>query len=77
MKELWEFVSQPQNLAVLVAVAGGIGFVWTKVWPSKPPPKADTCPTATQQAEAGSGGVAVNAADSARVTVQHNKPPGP
>jgi len=77
MKALWKFLSQPQNLAPLIALGGGLGFLWKEVIapsaaPKKPEaavvsPHAET-PALTQQATA-SGGAAVNAAGSATVTV--------
>nr|WP_315428516.1 hypothetical protein [uncultured Albidiferax sp.] len=74
MKKIWAFVSQPQNLAVLVALAGGLGFLWKDILATKPPPKMEMPPSVAQQATANDG-IAINASGSAQVVVGH--PPAP
>lgn len=82
MRKIWQFFSKPQNLAILVALAGGLGFLWTQViapilstpdGPSvvSPEPKVAPAPI-HQNAQAGSGGLAINATGEAKVTTNQN-----
>lgn len=77
MKKFWAFLSQPQNLAVFIALAGALAFLWKEVLAPKPKPPAAPSAAIVQQAttSGGSAGTAVNAAGSARVIVNQSDPP--
>ena len=67
MKRVWAFLSQPQNLAVFIALAGGLGFLWKEVVaPKSHPDVSASVPAVNQQASA-DGGTAINAAGQAQV----------
>jgi hypothetical protein len=67
-RKIWHFVSEPRNLAVLVALGTGVGFLWTgRVGLGIQVEKARE-PKIFEHATA-NGGVAVNAAGQAQVTV--------
>ena len=71
MNKLWAFVSEPKNLAVMMALAGGLGFVfkeWVLPKPPSAPTTAATAPTPTQNAFSESGN-AINASGGAQVQV--------
>lgn len=63
---IWKFVSKPANLAVFIALASGIAYLWDKFEP-KPKPKPAT--TAAGQQATASGGPAVNATGAAQVII--------
>lgn len=73
--KFWIFMRKPANLALLVALGGGVAWLWTQI---KPPPApastnksvtASEAPPAAQNAEADNGSNAVNARDNASVTI--------
>lgn len=69
MKSIWRFVTKPQNLAVIVAIAGALGFIWKEIVAPRIFPKEPliaTMPTG-QSAIADNGGTAINAKDRAVV----------
>lgn len=79
MAKLWIFLRKPANLALLVALGGGVAWLWAQI---KPPPApmnksvtATEAPAVTQTieapqtAEADNGSNAVNARDNASVTI--------
>ena len=80
MNKVWAFVSEPKNLAVIMAVAGGLGFVVKEVVsPKAPSPTAVAAapapvPAPTQNAFSGSGN-AINAAGSSQVQVTNQAAP--
>ena len=78
MRKIWNFLRAPQNLALIIALAGGIGWVWHEYKGQKPvePPKPEiaapvTPPIATgnviQNATSNGSGPAINAAPGATV----------
>lgn len=67
MKNVWLFLRQPRNLAVFVALAGGLGFLWKEIIAPKPF-NPETAPAIVQQATTSSG-TAVNATGQAQVMV--------
>lgn len=40
MKRVWKFISQPQNLAVLIAIGGLLSFLFTHFLTPAPPASA-------------------------------------
>ena len=68
MNKVWTFVSEPKNLAVIMAVAGGLGFVVKELVLPKPPsaPPAAVAPTQNAFSESGN---AINAAGGSQVQV--------
>lgn len=64
---IWKFVSKPTNLAVFIALAGGIAFLWDKFEPKPAPADAGQRATA-------SGGAAVNATGAAQVIIGTSGP---
>ena len=68
VKAIWRFVTKPQNLAVLVAIAGALGFLWKEILAPELFPKEQPVATAGGQiAVALNGSTAVNAKDQAVV----------
>lgn len=67
MKRVWAFLSQPQNLAILVALAGGLGFLWKEVVAPKLHPNVEASTSAVNQQAIANGGTAINAAGQAQV----------
>lgn len=68
MKKFWDFISAPQNLAVLVALGGGLGFLWKEVITHKEPPPTVEAPAAPQTAIA-TNGTAVIANGASQVNI--------
>jgi hypothetical protein len=71
MKRVWAFLSQPQNLAIVAALAGGLGFLWKEVAAPRLNPIAEVpvvTPAVSQQATA-VGGSAINATGQAKVVI--------
>ena len=69
MRKLWAFLSDPKNLAALTALAGALAFLWNKL-ETKPHPAAPSrAAVATQQAQAGGSGHAINAAGGSVVSI--------
>ena len=64
---IWKFVSKPTNLAVFIALAGGIAFLWNKFEPKPAPADAGQRAIAT-------GGAAVNATGAAQVIIGTSDP---
>lgn len=82
MKKLWRFLSKPQNLAVVIALSGGLGFLWKEVVapnlskpdasPSVAPASKNPTTSAPQNVQAEQGAIAVGARDNAKVTINQN-----
>jgi hypothetical protein len=76
--KLWAFCRKPTNLALIIALGGGVAWLWGEIKPAPAPdnksiaaPKAPaTAPTDSQTAEADNGSMAVNARDNASVTIE-------
>jgi hypothetical protein len=71
--KIWAFVSKPANLAVLIALGGGVAWLWAEFKPKPAPDNqsiaAPVAPDAGQTAEADNGSTAINARDNASVTI--------
>jgi hypothetical protein len=68
MSKIWRFVTQPQNLAVLVAAGGGLAFVLKELVI----PHIDTKPhpaVSVQQSATATGGTAINAEGNSQVSI--------
>jgi hypothetical protein len=50
--KIWEFISKPQNLAALIAIGGGIGFLIKEVMMRPAPPAKAPVEQATPTAQA-------------------------
>jgi len=84
MKRWWEFFAKPANLAVLLAIGGGLAFLWDRVIEPHVFPKpaktehVDAAPAAappaalSQNAEADNG-IATAASDNAHVSITIGK----
>jgi hypothetical protein len=76
MGRIWTFLKEPQNLAVIVALAGGLGFLWKEVIAPKPAVALSTVAvSAPRQQATAAGGVAVSAAGQAQVNVENTLTP--
>jgi hypothetical protein len=65
MTKLWAWIRDPLNLAVLVAIAGGLAWLWNEFGPSSEP-----APTSKEGQVATAGaGTAVAARDNADVRI--------
>jgi len=84
-RKIWNFAREPVNLALILALASGIGWVWHELKPGKAQPPstqnvqaaAAERPIATvnQTATAtGNGSNAINAAPGANVTISGSAP---
>lgn len=69
MTKMWRFVREPRNLAVLIAIGAGVGFLWTAVVEPGIHREKTRDAEPSQQADANGGGIALNAAGQAQVTV--------
>lgn len=71
MKNLWHFLRDPKNLAVLVALAGGIGFVWDKFASKDSEPAASQPLNSQNQTANVQNGPGVNASGNAQVIINN------
>jgi hypothetical protein len=74
MKKLWEFLSAPQNLAIVVALAAALGFLWKEVigpkyFTAQPAVVPKQVHVGTTQYATSEGGNAINATDDSRVVI--------
>ena len=75
MQKIWNFLRAPQNLALIIAIAGGVGWVWQQNKPVKPPTPSIAAPVTPpittgnviQNATSNGSGDAITAAPGATV----------
>ena len=76
MKKIWTFVAVPRNLAVIVAILSGLGWLIKEVGFPGQTPKSANASVVEQRAVADGAGTAINAAGQAAVGIGSPSSPG-
>jgi hypothetical protein len=73
MNTVWRFIRKPANLAVLIAIGGAMGFIWTQVLHPDPAQTKTTSAAGqiSQNVSIGNAAIGVAATGNAQVTIGH------